>query len=85
MISLLKTIGWISLIALVIPIFFPVVTELPFGLDEAFVIFVSTIKGLISLLPWLEIVWNIMLLALGVKVLLFTWHWIHTIINLVRS
>jgi len=85
MIQFLKILGVMSLLAVIATAFFPEVTELPFGMDEAFIIFVGGIKGLISLLPWMEIVWNCLLIALGVDILLFTWHWVHTIINLLRG
>jgi len=84
MLSTLKWLGIISVVATVLGLFFEPVTELPLGIDEALTFFVGTITGLISVMPWLEIVWQILLLGLSIKILLFTWHWIKYIIDLFR-
>jgi len=85
MITALKVATWILVITTIVGLFFDPVTELPFGMDEALTFFVSTIRALIELLPWLGIVWNVIVLSLFIKGLLFTWHWIVTVIHLVRS
>lgn len=65
--------------------FLPRVEELPLGMDEALVFFSSTIHALLDLLPWLNIVWTLCLLALAIKFLLFSWHWVRWFIELVRG
>lgn len=85
MFTIIKYTAGVALISFILTSVFGPVETLPFGIDEAMIFFVSTIKGLVSLFPWLEVVWDLVLLALLIKSLLFLWHWIHTIINLVRS
>lgn len=63
----------------------PTVTELPFDMDFAAVFFVSTVKGLVNLLPWFGIVWTLLLWALYIKFILYAWHWARWLIELVRG
>lgn len=65
--------------------FLPTVEELPLGMDEALTFMVGAIHGLIDIMPWLEIVWTLALLALLIKFLLFSWHWVKWFIELVRG
>lgn len=65
--------------------FLPTVEELPLGMDAALTLMVGSIHGLIDLMPWLEIVWTLALLALLIKFLLFSWHWVKWFIELVRG
>ena len=43
---------------------FPTIETLPYGIDEALVFFVGTIKGILEIFPWFQTIWNLMLLAL---------------------
>lgn len=69
-------------ILLILSKFLPVVSELPFGMDEALIIFTSTVRGIIEIMPWLGIVWFYILLALFIKGLMFTFHWSIFFLNL---
>lgn len=62
--------------------FLPVVTVLPMGMDAALIFFVSTIKSLIALLPFLEVVWNLFLWGISIQVLITTFEWSMMFINL---
>lgn len=62
--------------------FLPVVTVLPMGMDAALVFFVSTIRSLIDLLPFLEVVWNLFLWGISIQVLITTFEWSMMFINL---
>jgi len=61
------------------------VTELPWGIDEPMVIFASTINNLIYYMPWLEVIWTLFLLALGIKVSLFILEWALFTLKLIRG
>lgn len=64
---------------------FPTVTELPFDMDFAARFFVSTVKGLVSIMPWFGIVWTLLLWALYIKFILYAWHWARWLIELLRG
>jgi len=76
--------SFLTVLALLVVVtaFMPVVTELPFGMDTALVFFVGTIKALLQLMPWLQIVWNLILWAIFIKSLLFAWKWVQWFIQL---
>lgn len=82
MISTLKFLGILGVLAIIIYPLLPVVTELPFGIDEALQFFVGNIRALIELLPWLATVWNLFLWALFIKSLLFIFHWVRWFVEL---
>jgi len=65
--------------------FLPTVTTLPFGVDDAMVYFISTIKGFVNLMPWVGTIFNLIMLAIGIKFSLFLWHWAKYFINLMRG
>lgn len=56
-------------------------TTLPATLENGMEFFVNTISGILDLLPFLEVVWNLIMLALVVKVSLFTWSWLRWLIE----
>jgi len=62
----------------------PDVQTLPFGLETALSFMGSTIKGLIEVLPFLELPWKYALFALYLHYLLISWHWIKWFIEHVR-
>jgi len=72
-----KLIGILASLAILVILtsFLPVVDELPFGMDFALSFFVGTVNGLIALMPWFGIVWTFVLWGLGIKTLLFIFHW----------
>jgi len=47
------------------------VTELPFGMDEALNYFATVIGQILHVMPWMEVVWQVFLIAMGVKVTLW--------------
>lgn len=81
MIPFLSFLGVLAVLSLTYQ-FLPVVSELPYGMDEALSFFVATIKSLLQLLPWMQIVWNLILWAIFIKSLLFAWRWIQWFIHL---
>jgi len=70
---------------LIVAAFLPVVTELPFGLDAPMVFFATTIKGVTTLMPWMQTVWDLILLALFIEFLLQTWEWSQRFLHWVAS
>jgi len=64
---------------------FPTVEILPYGIDEALIMFVGTIKGFISLFPELFTpIWNVIVWGLIITFLLFLWERIQWLIDLFR-
>lgn len=61
------------------------VTSLPFGIDPAINKFGQIVAAFIDLMPWFEVVWNLLTLALYIKFILFAWHWIKYLIGLIRG
>jgi len=84
MITILVVTGILALLVILTG-FMPVVSELPLGMDAALTFFVATIKAIMTLMPWMQIVFTLFLLALLVKSLLFAWGWIKWFIELVRG
>jgi len=84
MITLAKTLAFFGLLVLIATVM-PQVDHLPYGMDEALTLFVSTIHGIISLMPWMQTPWNLILVAIGVDIALFTWHWIRYFVDLVKG
>ena len=82
MISTLKFFGILGVIAIVLYPFLPVVTVLPYGMDEALVFFVGSIKAILQILPWLQIVWDLFILALFIKSLLFIFNSVRWFVEL---
>jgi hypothetical protein len=64
--------------------FFPNVDSLPYDTDYALSFFVGTVKSLIEVMPIFEVVWNLIILAFGIKFLLFTWTWFRWLIERVK-
>lgn len=61
------------------------ITALPFGLDNAMVTFVGTVKGFLDIMPWFVVPWYLMLFALSISVGMFVWGWVKYIINVIRG
>lgn len=61
------------------------IDRLPFGLDDAMTTFVGVIKALLGIMPWFQVPWNLMLLALSIAFGLWIWHWVKYFINVVRG
>jgi len=86
MIFTLLLIWIVSLISLIFDIIhLPIVTELPFGGDQAIAYFVGTIHGIATIMPWMTYPMILILAGLGIKFLLFTWYWAKWLIQLVRG
>lgn len=62
----------------------PVVTELPFNLDVILTTAVGIVKGIVVELPFLQVVLDVFYAMLGVKLLLFSWHWVKWIIERIK-
>lgn len=84
MITVIKILGTLAVLVILTG-FMPVVSELPLGMDDALIFFVGTIKALLTLMPWMGIVFTLFLLALLIKSLLFAWHWVRWFIELVNG
>lgn len=82
MISILKFLGVLGLLALVTA-FLPTVTELPLGIDEAVVFFIGTIKALVNLIPFMQVPFTLILLAVSIRFALFVWHWVRWLVELI--
>lgn len=82
-----KLIGFLAIIAIftAVTVFLPVVDELPFGMDAALTFFMSTVNGLLTLFPWMQLPWALVLWALLIKSLLFIFHWVIFFINFFAS
>jgi len=52
------------------------VTEIPFGLDSSVTYFITTVHDIIVYMPWFGTIWNVFIIALIVKVTLFTAQWL---------
>lgn len=75
----------LATIPIVLMAIFPTVTQLPFGMDPAVHLFIGTLKGILDVFPWLNIVFTIFLLGLGVKFALFTFRMVVWIISVIRG
>lgn len=69
----------------IIDIFLDPVTSLPLGVDEPMLFLTTRINDLLYYMPWLETIWNVFLIALGIKVALFIFEWILFFIRLARG
>lgn len=63
----------------------PDVVELPFGMDAVLVFFVQTVNSIIAIMPWFDIIWELILFAIVVEALFFLFYWIKYFIGLVRG
>lgn len=52
------------------------VTEIPFGLDQPVTYFITTVHDIIVYMPWFGTIWNVFIIGLVVKVMLFTFQWL---------
>jgi len=75
---------FIKLVGLLVAVF-PVVTALPFGIDEALVFMVNTFKALVEIMPWMQTPLSLMLLAVSIQMALYLWTWIKWLLQLVRG
>lgn len=66
-------------------LFFGIVTELPFGLDEPVDFFMSIINNLRNLMPWLDTLWNVFIIALIVKIAIWSMDKIMWLIGIIRG
>jgi len=63
----------------------PSVTSLPFNMDTAITTFVGDINGLIIVMPWMKIVWQLALFALLIKALFLALHFGVFLLNIIRG
>jgi len=77
--------GIFSAITMVFSFLGDPVTQLPWGIDTPLSFFMTTINDIIYVMPWLEIVWTIFLLALGIKIAEFILQWVLYLIKLIRG
>lgn len=63
----------------------PSAETLPWGIDGALTSFTQIIASLIYYAPWLEVIWHIFLLALIVKLVLFTIQFSYFVLKLIRG
>lgn len=75
--------GIIGIFGLLMSVF-PDVIALPYGIDEAMSFFVNTVKSIIIVFPFMQVIWNLILLSLTIEVLLFTWTWVRWFIERIR-
>lgn len=75
---------FVSVIATIFS-FVPQVTSLPFGMDTAIQTFVGDVNGLLIVMPWFKIVWQLALFAILIKGVLLLLHFIVFVINIVRG
>jgi len=64
---------------------FPVITALPLGLDNALTFFMTAIMMIIDIFPFMDIIWSLFLLGLGIKFSLFVFGWIRMLVEMVRG
>jgi len=84
MITVLKVIGILAILVILTG-YLPVVSELPFGMEAALIFFVGTIRGILELMPWLQIVFTLILFAMFIRSMLFAWTWTKWFIELIRG
>jgi len=84
MITTLKVIGVLAVLVILTG-FMPVVTELPFGMDAALSFFIGTIRAILELMPWMQIVFQLILWAMFIESLLFAWKWVQWFMELIRG
>lgn len=84
MITLIKVISIFAILG-TLTLFMPVVTELPFGMDEALMFFVGNVRALVELLPWMELPFQLIMWGLFIQTLFFAWHWIKYFLEIVRG
>lgn len=65
-------------------LFLPVVTELPFGMDEAVQFFFATIRALMDVIPWITVPFSLMVLALFIKGLFLLWHFVRWVLGFLK-
>lgn len=85
MINLLIGIGFLATITVFWTAFFGSVTVLPWGLDEVLQIFMTQINLVIHILPPFETIWNVFIIAMGVKFSLLIMEYVIVIIRLIRG
>lgn len=61
------------------------VTELPFGLQEPMETFISGISSITYYMPWMQVIWEVFVLALTVKVAMFIYKQVLFFIQLARG
>lgn len=61
------------------------VTSLPFGLDAGFLTFSSVINGALASMPWIEVPFRLILIAIQIKVFLVVFDITRWLINLLRG
>jgi len=85
MIASLIGIAIIAVITIFWTAFFGLVYELPYGLDPILVLFNNQVQLVIHILPPLATVWNVFIIGLHVKVLLFVMNRVQWIIGIIRG
>lgn len=63
----------------------PQVTELPWGLEEPLSIFMNQINTLITVFPPLEVIWQVFIIALTVKIAVISFEIAWRVITLIRG
>jgi len=63
----------------------PQVSELPFGMHNAFLIFSGSLAAILELMPWLQIVWHLFLLAVTIRTALLSWEFFKWFMSLIRG
>jgi len=64
--------------------YFGVVTELPYGLDTVLLQIKSQVDLIITTLPPLATIWNVFIIALGVKFVLLVAYYVILIFKLIK-
>lgn len=82
MFTFLKITFSLSVLAVFVSAFLPVVEELPYGMDEALVFFFSTVRAMFEFLPWIVFPFSLMVLAIVIKAAFLLWvfaRWLYSI------
>lgn len=64
---------------------FPKVEELPFGMDEVLTILFGSLTALAGMFEPFAIVYNRVLLALGIAIMFYFWRWVILLFHFIKS
>lgn len=77
--------SFLATIFLVLPILLPPVESLPFGLDPILTTFMNSVNQIIAVLPMMETIWHVFIIAISVKFAMLVISWTWRVIELVAS
>lgn len=82
-----KFLGAVTIITLyaTLAVLLPSVTSLPFDLDVPLSVFAQTIHNILYYMPWFEIIWQLFIFGLGIKLGLFVIQIYMFVSNLAKS